>query len=91
MGPRTPYLAAMKAVPADKAYDVFLEQRKTFGKSPAFYLDCADYLERVGQHDLAVRVLTDVAALQAGRRPAAARCRPSPAADRRAGAGHRPV
>ena len=62
--PATPYLAAMKAVPADKAYGVFLEQRKTFGKSPAFYLDCGDYLERLGQHDLAVRVLTDVAALK---------------------------
>jgi len=62
--PATPYLAAMKAVPADKAYAVFLEQRKTFGTSPAFYLDCGDYLERVGQHELAVRVLTDVAALK---------------------------
>jgi Ca-activated chloride channel family protein len=62
--PATPYLAAMKAVPADKAYGVFLDQRKTFGTSPAFYLDCGDYLERVGQHELAVRVLTDVAALK---------------------------
>jgi len=62
--PKTPYLAAMKAVPADKAYGVFLEQRKTFGTAPAFYLDCGDYLDRIGQRDLAVRVLTDVAALK---------------------------
>jgi tetratricopeptide (TPR) repeat protein len=62
--PATPYLAAMKAVAPDKAYDVFLGQRETFGRSPAFYLDCGDYLEHVGQHDLAVRVLTDVAALK---------------------------
>jgi Ca-activated chloride channel family protein len=62
--PATPYLAAMKAVPADKAYGVFLEQRKAFGTSPAFYLDCGDYLDRAGQHELAVRVLTDVAALK---------------------------
>ncbi len=54
----------MKAVPADKAYGVFLEQRKSFGKSPAFYLDCGDYFQRIGQHELAVRVLTDVAALK---------------------------
>ena len=63
--PNTPYLAAMKAVPADRAYEIFLEQRETFGKSPAFYLDCADYLGRIGQHDLPSVCLTDVAALQA--------------------------
>lgn len=62
--PNTPYIAAMKGVPADRAYDTFLEQRKTFGRSPAFYLDSADYLEHVGKHALAVRVLSDIAELQ---------------------------
>ena len=42
--PNTPYLQAMKAVAERKAYGVYLQQRKQFGKSPAFYLDCADYL-----------------------------------------------
>jgi tetratricopeptide (TPR) repeat protein len=54
----------MKAVPAEQAYGVYLEQRKTFGRSPAFYLDCADYLVEHGQRDLGVRVLTDIAELQ---------------------------
>ena len=54
----------MKAVPADQAYGVYLEQRKTFGRSPAFYLDCADFLVEHGQRDLGVRVLTDIAELQ---------------------------
>jgi Ca-activated chloride channel family protein len=61
--PNTPYLKQMKASPPEKAYDVYLEQRKTFGSSPAFYLDCADYLLRLGQRDLGLRVLSDVAEL----------------------------
>src|SRR5687768_8283166 len=62
--PNTPYLAAMKAVTNDKAYGVYLEQRKQFRKSPAFYLDCADYLVKAGQRDVGIRVLTNVAELQ---------------------------
>src|SRR6202035_3720302 len=62
--PNTPYLAAMKAAGADKAYGVYLEQRKSNAASPAFYLDCADYLLRVGQHDMGVRVLTNIVELK---------------------------
>ncbi|MDB5299258.1 MAG: hypothetical protein JWO87_921 [Phycisphaerales bacterium] len=62
--PQTPYLKAMKAAGPREAYDVFLAQRKTFGSSPAFYLDCADYLLRNDQRDMGIRVLSDVAELQ---------------------------
>lgn len=64
--PNTPYIAAMKAVAADKAYGVYLEQRNGYVASPAFYLDCGDYLLRNGQRELGVRVLTNVAELQLG-------------------------
>ncbi len=62
--PNTPYLAAMKAVAPEKAYDVYLEQRKANAKSPAFYFDCADYLVKIGQRELGVRVLTDIVELE---------------------------
>ncbi|QOV90207.1 VIT domain-containing protein [Humisphaera borealis] len=58
--PKTPYIAAMKAVAADKAYDVYLAQREQYAKSPAFYFDCAEHLLRVGQRQQGIRVLTDV-------------------------------
>ena len=89
--PSTPYLSAMKAAGPQRAYAAFLEQRKTFGASPAFYLDCGDYLQRVGQHAMAVRVLGDVAALRLADARAAARGRPPPGATGRAGAGDRAV
>jgi tetratricopeptide (TPR) repeat protein len=62
--PSTPYLKAIKDVRPAHAYDTYLTQRKTFGSSPAFYLDCADYFLRLSQRDLGIRVLTDVAELQ---------------------------
>jgi hypothetical protein len=43
---------------------VYLEQRKTFGNSPAFYVDCADYLLRFASRPLGLRVLSNVVELQ---------------------------
>jgi tetratricopeptide (TPR) repeat protein len=62
--PNTPYIAAMKAVKPEQAYDVYFAQREKFAKSPAFYLDCADYLLRNGQKEAGIRVLTDVVELK---------------------------
>jgi tetratricopeptide (TPR) repeat protein len=62
--PDTPYLKAMQAVPATKAYEVYLTQREKFGESPAFYLDCAEHLAQRGQKELAPRVLTNLAELR---------------------------
>ncbi len=45
---------------------MFLAERRQHGRSPAFFLDCADYFLSAGQRALAVRVLTDVVELQLG-------------------------
>jgi tetratricopeptide (TPR) repeat protein len=62
--PDTPYLKRLKA--ADKAAreKVYAEQREAFAASPAFYLDCADWLLREGETALGVRVLTNLAELR---------------------------
>lgn len=62
--PNTPYLQAMKTAGPKGAYEACLQQRKTYGSGPAFYLDCADYFFRENQRDLGLRVLTDVAELR---------------------------
>jgi tetratricopeptide (TPR) repeat protein len=62
--PQTPYLKAIKAAAPEKAYDEFLSQRKSFGKSPAFYLDCADFFLRANQREVGIRILTDIAELE---------------------------
>jgi tetratricopeptide (TPR) repeat protein len=57
--PDTPYLKALRAAPADKAYDVYLKERNTYKSSPAFYLDCADFFAKT-HPDLALRILTNI-------------------------------
>jgi tetratricopeptide (TPR) repeat protein len=62
--PNTPYIQAMKKVPAEQAYGVYLEHRKDHLKSPAFFFDCADYLIKAGRKTEGLRVLSDVVELQ---------------------------
>lgn len=62
--PKTPYLDALKAAPRDKVFAVYLEQRKEFGGSPAFFLDCADFLLKQNEPALAMQVLSNVAEME---------------------------
>ncbi len=62
--PDTPYLRSLDRAGAANAYRVYLAERDTYGESPAFYLDCADFFFRHSQRDLALRVLTNVAELR---------------------------
>jgi Ca-activated chloride channel family protein len=62
--PHTPYLAAMKAAAAADAYAVYLRERREYGTSPAFYLDCADFFLNAGHRDLGIRLLTDIVELK---------------------------
>lgn len=59
----TPYLRAIKAVPLEKAYSVYLTQRKSNSTSPAFYVDCAEYFFREKKNALGVLVLSNLAEL----------------------------
>ena len=60
---QAPYLEAL-AQAGDKAYEAYLKQRKDYETSPGFYMDCADALVKIGQKDLAVRVLTNLAEIE---------------------------
>ncbi len=53
-----PYLAALKAA-ADPVAQ-YLALRREQGKSPGFYLDCADWFEKAGNRSMAVRVLLNL-------------------------------
>ena len=62
--PKTPYLAALKAAPEAQRFAVYMEQRKSFGGGPAFFLDCAEFFREAGNEMLAVQVLSNVAELE---------------------------
>ncbi len=62
--PSTPYLTELKGAKADNYLKVYMEQRKKYSTSPAFYLDCANFLFEQKQEKLAVRVLSNIAELE---------------------------
>lgn len=62
--PDTPYLKRLKAAGKEAREKVYAEQRAQYAASPAFYLDCADYLLREGEAALGARVLTNLAELR---------------------------
>lgn len=56
-----PYLARLRAAKAEDIYAIYLDQRPGYARSVGFYLDVADLLLQRGQHDLALRVLSNLA------------------------------
>ncbi len=64
--PDVPYVKAMQAAGPERAYEVYLAQRKTWGATPAFYVDCAEALLQLGRKQEARRVLLSLAEIGAG-------------------------
>jgi len=58
--PRVPYLASIKSVDDSAAYGAYLQQRRTYAGSPAFFLDCGDHLLGRGLKDQGLRVLSNL-------------------------------
>jgi hypothetical protein len=56
-----PYLARLRAVPADAMYRHYLDERANYTNSTAFILDVADLMFERGQPLLATRVLSNLA------------------------------
>ena len=61
---RTPYLKALKTAQPNAAFSTYLAQRKKYGTSPAFYLDCAEFFRKQKQDELGIQVLSNIAELE---------------------------
>lgn len=62
--PDTPYLKALEKAGKREAVDVYFEQRKEQGTTPAFFLDCADYFFKHDMPAMGLQVLSNVAELE---------------------------
>ncbi len=62
--PSTPYLKRLREASPETYAKVYMELRKDYGDSPAFYLDCADFFFKQKQDAFAVRVLSNIAELE---------------------------
>ncbi|CAA7620700.1 Protein conserved in bacteria [Candidatus Terasakiella magnetica] len=58
-----PYVRQLKEASPEQRYSVYLEQRRAYTSSTAFFIDAADIFFEAGQADLAVRIASNVAEL----------------------------
>lgn len=61
--PDTPYIRALKGVKPANRFDEYMRQKKRFGTSPGFYLDCSDFFYSVKNRTLGLQVLSNIAEL----------------------------
>jgi Ca-activated chloride channel family protein len=61
--PETPYVKALEKAGKRDLFTVYIAQRKEFGDSPAFFLDCADFFYRKENKALALQVLSNIVEL----------------------------
>ena len=62
--PKTPYLGAMRAVGAERAYSIYLEYRDKDGGSVGLFTDCAEFFRQTGRPELARRILSNLAEME---------------------------
>ncbi len=61
--PGTPYLKKLKAASEKDYFTVYMAERKHYNRSPAFFLDCADFFISRQKTDLALQILSNIAEL----------------------------
>lgn len=59
-----PYLRQLKDEEPSHAYSRYLQLRDDFRDSPGFYMDCADFFRNANQHDLAARIISNLAEIK---------------------------
>ncbi len=62
--PDTPYLEALKQTGPENLLVQYMLQKKSYGNSPAFFLDCSDFFFKRGQKDLGLQVLSNIAEME---------------------------
>ena len=61
---KTPYITALKAAKPSEAFAVYMANRKKYGISPAFFLDCADFFYKKHDLDLSLLILSNIAEME---------------------------
>ncbi|MBP5251088.1 MAG: DUF2135 domain-containing protein [Treponema sp.] len=61
--PSSPYLSELKRTPSSKMYQKYLELKKEFGTSPAFYMEVSDYFAEENMSSESIRILSNLAEL----------------------------
>lgn len=59
--PDVPYLKALDKSKPKTCYETYLKERNEYRDSPAFYVDCAGWFFKIGETEIAERILTNLA------------------------------
>jgi len=62
--PQTPYLESLKGAAKEDLLSVYLSQRKQYGSSPSFFVDCADFFYGREKKSLALQILSNLAEMR---------------------------
>jgi len=62
--PDAPYFAALEAAAPEQRIDVYFALKASHGRSPGFFLDCADFFHRNGDDLWSAKVLSNLAELE---------------------------
>lgn len=57
------YISVLKKTPSEKMYEKYLELKKAYEKSPAFYMEVSDYFAEEGFEKESIRILSNLAEL----------------------------
>jgi hypothetical protein len=62
--PKTPYMERLKKTAKQEAYAEYLKLKEQYGATAGFYLDAADFIAGIGQKELALRILSNIAEME---------------------------
>jgi hypothetical protein len=57
--PSTPYLDKIEEAGIESAFSQYMEQKKYYGNSPAFYLDCSHIFFNLGKKETGLQILSN--------------------------------
>jgi hypothetical protein len=59
--PQTPYLKVLQYAAKGQEYPTYLKLKAEYGSTPAFYIDASDFFSKLGNTDIAVIILSNLA------------------------------
>ena len=59
-----PYLKEIREAPAEQRFNVYMQKRKSYENSPAFFLACAELFAKAGERKRAVQIISNLAELR---------------------------
>ncbi len=62
--PKTPYLKELDTAKPKDLFFVYLEQKKIYGNSPGFYLDCSDFFFKREEKEIGLQVLSNISEMK---------------------------